>query len=110
LRPAWDDDQRERLVSTVLSILEAHAPGVTSSVVAREVLTPVDLETRYGLSGGHIHHGEHSLDQRLVRPAPGCTGYRTPVEGLYLCGAGSHPGGGLTCIPGALAASTILRR
>jgi phytoene dehydrogenase-like protein len=110
LRPAWDDVQRERLASTVLSILEAHAPGASSSVVAQEVLTPVDLETRYGLSGGHIHHGEHSLDQRLVRPAPGCTGYRTPVEGLYLCGAGSHPGGGLTCVPGALAASTILRR
>jgi phytoene dehydrogenase-like protein len=108
-RPAWDRARREDLAEAVVLILDRHAPGSSASIVGREMLAPVDLEARYGMSGGHLLHGEHTLDQRLVRPAPGCTGYRTPVEGLYLCGSGSHPGGGLTCVPGALAASTILR-
>jgi phytoene dehydrogenase-like protein len=81
---------------------------VASSVVARRVLSPVDVETQYGVTHGQIHHGEQSLDQLLVRPVPGCSRYRTPVPGLFLCGSGSHPGGGLTCAPGALAARTIL--
>ena len=87
---------------------QPNSSGATASVVGRQVLTPVDLEKRYGLPGGHVHHGEHSLDQRLIRPAPGCTGYRTPVSGLFLCGSGSHPGGGITCGPGELAAAAIL--
>ena len=62
----------------------------------------------YALPGGNLHHGDHALDQLLLRPAAGCVGYRTPVPGLYLCGSGSHPGGGLTCLPGALAARAIL--
>jgi phytoene dehydrogenase-like protein len=109
LRDGWSDARRERLADRVLAILEQHAPGISAEVVAREVLSPVDLETRYGVSGGQIHHGEHGLDQRLVRPAPDCARYLTPLPGLFLCGSGSHPGGGLTCAPGALAAGAILR-
>jgi len=108
LEGGWTAAAREQLGDTVLGILERLAPGVTATVVRREVLAPVDLETRYGLSGGHVHHGEHSIDQLLVRPAPECLRYATPIAGLYLCGSGSYPGGGLTCAPGALAAETIL--
>jgi len=68
----------------------------------------IDLETTYGVSSGHLFHGEHATDQLAVRPTPECAGYRTPFDGLFLCGSGSHPGGGITCAPGALAARTIL--
>lgn len=105
----WDDSARKALGDQVVTQLEAHAPGLEDAIVARDVLTPVDIETRYGTTGGHIHHGEHALDQLLVRPAPGCNRYATPIDGLYLCGSGSHPGGGLTCAPGALAATAISR-
>ena len=107
---AWGGDERSRLLDGVLATLERHAPGVSSLVVHAEVLAPPDIEARYGCSGGQIHHGEPSLDQLLVRPLPGCTGYTTPIEGLFLCGSGSHPGGGLTCAPGALAASKMTGR
>lgn len=103
----WGDDEREKLGDSVLAELEAYAPGVTQSVVAREVLTPLDIEERYGLTGGHIYHGEHGLDQVAVRPTPETCRYHSPIEGLYLCGAGAHPGGGVTCAPGALAARVI---
>jgi hypothetical protein len=74
----------------------------------RQVQTPFDLEATYGATGGHLYHGEHAIDQLAVRPIPECTGYRTPFDGLYLCGSGSHPGGDITCAPGALAAGVIL--
>jgi phytoene dehydrogenase-like protein len=106
--PPWDTTRRESLYRTVLSTLVSHAPELESAVVAYDVLTPLDLEQRFGLTGGHIHHGEQVLDQWLVRPVPACAAYRTPIEGLFLCGSGSHPGGGLTCAPGALAAATML--
>jgi phytoene dehydrogenase-like protein len=107
--PAWDDARRDALAGTVLSILETHAPGIERSVVARSLLAPPDLERRFGITGGQIHHGEHALDQWLVRPVPSCVHYATPLRGLYLAGSGSHPGGGLTCAPGAHAAAAILR-
>lgn len=106
--PPWDGDARERLGDQVVEMLEAHAPGTAARLQGRLVRTPRDLEAAYGLPGGHIHHGEHALDQILVRPVPECCRYRTPVEGLWLCGGGSHPGGGLTCAPGGLAAKAIL--
>jgi phytoene dehydrogenase-like protein len=90
--------------------LAEYAPGIGEAIVGHQVLTPFDLESIYGVSGGHLFHGEHATDQLVVRPTPECTGYRTPFEGLFLCGSGSHPGGGITCAPGALAARTILRR
>jgi len=104
----WNEDQRERIGDRVVQLLEQHAPGVSSHVVARKMRSPLDIATHYGVTNGQIHHGEQSLDQLLVRPAPGCNRYRTPLPGLYLCGSGSHPGGGLTCAPGALAARAIL--
>jgi phytoene dehydrogenase-like protein len=79
-------------------------------VVARQVLTPADLESAFGLTEGHIYHGEMTLDQLYVlRPVPGWSQYRTPVDGLYLCGSGAHPGGGITGAPGYNAARQILR-
>jgi len=105
LEPEWNDGARERLGERVIGILDRHLPGVSSSVVSGVVLGPPDIEQRYGITGGHIHHGEHALDQLLIRPTPECLHYATPVEGLYLCGSGTHPGGGLTCAPGHLAAA-----
>jgi phytoene dehydrogenase-like protein len=109
LKPQWDRSQIEKLDNTVVAALEQYAPGVTGAIVAREVLSPVDLEKRYGLVQGHIFHGEHALDQLILRPTPECARYRTPIQGLYLCGSGSHPGGGITCGPGALAAAVIAK-
>jgi phytoene dehydrogenase-like protein len=107
LKPQWDQDQIKKLGNIVVATLEQYAPGVTHAIVAREVMSPVDLEARYGLVKGHILHGEHALDQLVLRPTPECARYHTPIQGLYLCGSGSHPGGGITCGPGALAASVI---
>ncbi len=110
LDSGWNADERTRLLERVVAHLEGHAPGFSSRIARASLRLPGDLEERFGCSGGQIHHGEHGLDQLLVRPAPGCVGYRTPVRGLFLCGSGSHPGGGLTCAPGALAACAIARR
>ena len=105
---AWAD-QRERLGDHVVEILEAHVRGVDKLVLGREVLTPLDLEDRFGLTGGHMHHGEMTINQQLVlRPVAGWSGYRTPVDGLYLCGSGAHPGGGVTGAPGYNAAHAVL--
>jgi len=102
--------RREEAGDAVLSLLEEYAPGIGRLVVHRQVLTPLDLERTYGLTGGHPSHGEPALDQLfLARPLLGWGRYRTPVAGLYLCGAGAHPGGGVTGGPGANAAREILR-
>jgi phytoene dehydrogenase-like protein len=106
LEPGWGPEERERLGDRVQEIIGEHCG--TLDVVARYVLAPPDLEARYALPGGNIHHGEHSLDQLLVRPVPECSRYGTPIPGLFLSGGGSHPGGGLTCMPGTLAARAIL--
>jgi phytoene dehydrogenase-like protein len=109
LQPQWDQNQIEKLGDAVVATLEQHAPGVTHAIVAREILSPRDLGARYGLVRGHILHGEHALDQLILRPTPECARYHTPIKGLYLCGSGSHPGGGITCGPGALAAAVIAK-
>jgi len=106
----WSDGARERLARRAMDVLDRHLGGLKGAVVASAVLAPPDLEARHGLPGGNLHHGEHGLDQLLVRPIPECVGYRTPVPGLFLCGAGNHPGGGLTCAPGLLAAEAILSK
>jgi len=108
LEGGWNDALRECLGDQVVAMLEGHNPGLAKSVAARQVLTPADLAARYALPQGHPHHGEHSLDQWLVRPTPECGRYATPVPGLFLCSSGVHPGGGLTCGPGTLAADAIL--
>ena len=105
----WSDAKREQLGDAVVESLARCAPDVKASIVAREVLSPVDIEQRFGVTGGHIHHGEHALDQLAVRPTPECARYAAPITGLFLCGSGSHPGGDLTCAPGALAAARIAR-
>jgi phytoene dehydrogenase-like protein len=107
LQPQWNQDQTEKLGDSVVAALQQYAPGISEAIVARKVLSPVDLEKGYGLMKGHILHGEHALDQLILRPTPECARYHTPIKGLYLCGSGSHPGGGITCGPGALAASVI---
>ena len=110
LEGGWTSEARARFGDSVVEALERVAPGTRDRVVAREVLTPADLEDRYGLTGGHIHHGEHALDQLLfMRPTSKLARYKTPIEGLYLGGSGSHPSGGVTCQPGALAAEAILK-
>jgi phytoene dehydrogenase-like protein len=101
--------ERDRLGDQVLKTLERHAPGLTELVTARQVITPVDLEDEYGLSGGNVYHGEPGLDQFFVwRPLLGHARYRLGLPGLYLCGSGAHPGGGVTGAPGANAAREIL--
>lgn len=105
----WDGARREVLLDSVVSRIERVAPAVRELVVGSEVLTPVDLERRYGVSGGHVHHGEHALDQLLfVRPSHLLAHYEAPVQGLFLAGSGSHPGGGITGVPGWLAAGASL--
>ena len=91
-----------------MSVLNRYVPGIAEYIVAAEVSSPMDLEEKYGVKGGHLHHGEHAIDQLVVRPVPECPRYATPFDGLYLCGSGSHPGGGITCAPGALAARAML--
>jgi phytoene dehydrogenase-like protein len=100
--------RREAFGDAVVETLAQYAPGLKSSIVARQVVTPLDLEETYGLTGGHIFHGEQALDQIFtMRPLLGWARYRTPIDGLYLCGAGTHPGGRVTGAPGANAAREI---
>jgi phytoene dehydrogenase-like protein len=95
----------------LLTELEAYAPNIGSLVTASELVVPSDFETTHGVTGGSWHHGELSIDQALMmRPFPGSTQYATAVAGLYLCGAGAHPGGGLQGLPGRNAAKEILKR
>ena len=97
-----------RLGDRVVAALDAHAPGLADLVTARQVITPLDLERDYGLTGGHPMHGEHGLDQFFLwRPLLGHARYRLGLDGLYLAGAGSHPGGGVTGQTGQNAAREI---
>ena len=101
--------QRDALGDTVLATLAEYAPGLPGLVLARQVLTPEDIEETFGLTGGDIFHGEPALDQLFtMRPLLGWARYRTPLRGLYLCGSGTHPGNGLTGASGANAAREIL--
>jgi phytoene dehydrogenase-like protein len=105
----WDAE-REPYTERILDVIEEYCPNIRSIVVERQTLTPLDLERRFGLTGSNIFHGEMSLDQMFVmRPLAGWARYRTPVRGLYLCGSGAHPGGGVMGAPGHNAAKEILR-
>jgi len=102
--------ERERLADRVADAIEEVAPGFRRSILARDILSPVDLESRFGLTEGNIFHGDLNLGQLFLgRPVPGWARYRTPIRGLYLCGAGVHPGGGVTGAPGYNASQQILR-
>jgi phytoene dehydrogenase-like protein len=109
LRGSTWEAEGSRLGDLVTSTIDRHAPGFAQSIVARTVITPLDLERTYGLTGGHIFHGELALDQLLLaRPLLGWARNRTPIRNLYLCGGGTHPGTGLDGRAGALAAREIL--
>ena len=106
---SWDD-HREEVADLMIDTVNGFAPNFRASVIARQIHSPLDLERKFGLIGGDIFHGALSLDQLFsARPVLGYGDYRTPVKGLYQCGAGTHPGGGVTGIPGHNAAREILR-
>ena len=106
----WDSARRDALGDSVVRTLSEYAPNVESAVLQRHVMTPLDLEETYGLTEGNVYHGEITLDQLFfMRPVPGFARYRSPVEGLYMCGAGTHPGGGVTGVPGYNAAREIVK-
>ncbi|WHI46447.1 NAD(P)/FAD-dependent oxidoreductase [Microbulbifer sp. VAAF005] len=106
---SWDDC-RELAAQTIIDTVTRHAPNFHDSIIAQQIHSPLDLERKFGLIGGDIFHGALGLDQLWSnRPFMGFADYRTPIRGLYLCGSGSHPGGGVTGIPGHNAAMEILR-
>jgi phytoene dehydrogenase-like protein len=106
---SWDD-HKDEVADLMIATVDKHAPGFAASVLGRQVLSPLDLERTFGLVGGDIMHGALSLDQMFsARPVLGAGDYRTPVKGLYQCGAGTHPGGGVTGAPGHNAAREVVR-
>ncbi len=110
LNGGWNDEAREMLSDLVVNTLACYAPDLPKLIIGRKVLTPHDLESDYGLPEGSPSHGEMTLDQFLhMRPVPGYARYRAPIDGLYLCGAGTHPGGGVTGANGYNAAREILK-
>jgi phytoene dehydrogenase-like protein len=106
---SWDE-ARETVADLMINTVEAYAPGFSASVIARQILSPLDLERDFGLVGGDIFHGKLSLDQLYsARPVLGHADYRSPISGLYMCGASTHPGGGVTGAPGHNAAREMIR-
>jgi phytoene dehydrogenase-like protein len=104
----WDQI-KESFADRCIDVLATYAPNIKGAILHRQVLSPLDMEREYSITGGSLHHGRLNLDQMFhMRPVPGWSNYKTPIAGLYLCGAGSHPGGGVMGIPGLNAARTIL--
>jgi phytoene dehydrogenase-like protein len=107
--PSWHA-LKESYADRVMEMIEEYAPGFKNLILHRHIVTPLDLEEEYGMTGGNIFHGEMSVDQLFfLRPVPGWAKYRTPLRGLYLCGSGTHPGGGVMGAPGFNAAREILK-
>ncbi|WP_417617985.1 phytoene desaturase family protein [Parasphingorhabdus sp.] len=105
----WQEE-RGAAVASILAVVERHAPGFGELILGQMALSPFDLERKFGLIGGDIFHGRMSLDQLwAARPVIGAAGYKGPIQGLYMCGSGTHPGGGVTGAPGHNAANAILR-
>jgi len=108
LKNGWDGNSSE-FAHKVMSLIEDYAPRFAARIVASEILTPRDIEREFNVTGGHWHHGEMTIDQSfMMRPVHGTAQYDTPIEGLFLCGAAAHPGGGITGLPGHNAAKRIL--
>jgi phytoene dehydrogenase-like protein len=106
---SWDE-AREKVADLMIDTVESYAPGFKASVIARQILSPLDLEREFGLVGGDIFHGKLGLDQLYsARPVLGHADYRSPIPGLYMCGASTHPGGGVTGAPGHNAAREMIR-
>ena len=107
---AWDQAMKDRFADRCIDALADYAPNIREIILHRQVISPLDLEQEYGLTGGNIFHGEMDLDQLFfMRPVAGWAKYRTPIRNLYLCGSGTHPGGGVMGAPGYNAAREILR-
>jgi phytoene dehydrogenase-like protein len=108
LKKGWEGERRQ-FADLVIDTIEQYAPGLRKSVTAAQLLTPPDIEREFRITGGHWHHAELALDQFfMMRPVPGAAQYQTPVDGLYLCGAGCHPGGGVMGTAGRNAARQVL--
>jgi phytoene dehydrogenase-like protein len=111
LKGGWTDAAKRAFEAATIRVIERYAPDISGRITASELLTPVDIENEFHITGGHWHHGELTLDQFLfVRPVAGAAQYRMPLDGLYLCGAGTHPGGGVSGAAGRNAARAILKR
>lgn len=111
LKGGWNDAARDAFEAATIRTIEKYAPDIASKITASEMLTPADIEREFHITGGHWHHGELTMDQFLfVRPVAGAAQYRMPLDGLYLCGAGAHPGGGVSGAAGRNAARAILAR
>ncbi len=111
LRAATWDHLRERFADRCVDLLTEYAPNFKAAIIGRQILTPLDIERTFGLTGGHIFQGAMTLNQLFCfRPVPGYADYRTPIAGLYLCGAAAHPGGGVMGAAGYNAAREILSR
>ena len=110
IKGGWNDAKREALGETVINTLERYFPNIRSLILYRQVLSPADIEEKIGISQGNIFHGELNLSQLFyLRPVAGFAQYKTPIDGFYQCGSGTHPGGGVMGAPGYLAAQEILR-
>jgi phytoene dehydrogenase-like protein len=104
----WDE-QREAFGDAVVDTIAERAPNIKDIILHRQVVTPLDIEREYGLSEGNIFHGELSLEQLFFnRPVPGWARYRSPIDGLWMCGSSTHPGGGIMGAPGRIAALELL--
>ena len=111
LRGGWSNDHREQFAQAAIDQLASVLPDIDGCIRAIELLTPTDIEDRFGATGGHWHHADLALDQFLfVRPVAGAAQYQLPLDGLFLCGAGMHPGGGVVGAAGYNAAAAVLRR
>jgi len=109
LRGGWGEEQEQQLLRQIQGTLATVLPDIEGRIAAHELLTPVDLEERYGLTGGQLHHGEPALDQLLhMRPDPELSRNASPITGLWLAGAGCHPGPGLCGASGRLAARAMI--
>ena len=109
VKGGWENKSDE-CIGNVLSTISNYAPDINECIDKKEFISPNDIEKKFNVSGGHWHHGEMQIDQLfMLRPIPGAAQYKTPVNGLYMCGAGTHPGGGMTGIPGKNAATEVLR-
>lgn len=107
---AWDQTLKDQFADRCIDALAEYAPNIKNIILHRQVISPLDMEQEYGLTGGNIFHGEMDLDQLFfMRPVAGWAKYRTPIRNLYLCGSGTHPGGGVMGAPGFNAAREILR-
>ncbi len=111
LKGGWTEEAKQEFEASAIRVVERYAPDIAQRITASELLTPADIEREFHITGGHWHHGELTLDQLMfVRPVCGAAQYRMPIDGLYLCGAGAHPGGGVSGAAGRNAARAILNR